>query len=590
MRGHSKALELPFIPLLNAETESIDLAELGGLALDTRLNVPGTDVGDFIHIHWRGRTALGQAVDIVERSQVMDLDDQKRVVYSIPNRIMQDLDGGDVFYSFALDGPGGAPAEESLRLAFRVNRPVGVLPLGIAQVRQAHELWIAVEDLKGAPATVVVPPFQAMAEGVEVTLRWQGYFGEGDPFVPYEPPYKLQAKDVGKPVVWSLPWDQIAILEDGFAELSYRIVHANGNATESDWQRYEIVKAMPPVGPLSPAPGIKGHSGGSLDPDRYPDGIEVIIPVDPDAPLKLGDQLALYFEGGEQVVYTVRVDQTTLDSQYMAIHDQRWVSDKNNVGKPFSISYGYAGKGRARHSQPLELALRRPLFLPWPIVKDAEPDGDDNQGVVYPIDIRSGFEVRIPEAAVIEGGDVKLILKGHETLEFPPTVGEARLFKVPPSAIPANLNKRVFITYTVTPPGEWPHESEEYDLRFADFGIGSYPRLQNAQVRNGQLSFAEVKDPEGTVFTLGSWPFMAEGDCLPIEATYDGIAEPWAMRAPRVTQEEYEAGKVEGKLPYRFLSDMRKKGLKRFRVQPSLSYDDGATFRNFIFADIDLVD
>ncbi|MNH12554.1 hypothetical protein D3C79_720990 [compost metagenome] len=355
-------------------------------------------------------------------------------------------------------------------------------------------------------------------------------------------------------------------------------------------QHCEIAYVMPPVSPLLPAPSIKGHSGGSLDPDQYPDGIEVIIPPDPDATLRVGDQLVLYIEGSERVVYTARVGSTTLDSQYMALLDRQWVNDNDNFGKPFSISYQYARRGTARHSQSLELVLRRPLHLPPPLVDGAVPEEGDNQGVVYPRDIRSGVQVRIPKDAVIDGGAVRLIWKGHETVEFEPTLGDPRLFKVTPDTIPANLGKRVLLYYTVTPPDEWGHESGTFDLRIADYAMGSFPFIQGAQVRNGELSFSEVTDPKGTLFTLSSWPFMAEGQHLYIEAPYEGLDTPLQMRTPLVTRVEYNAGRVEGWLTREFLQYMRDANLKWFRVQPRVSFDGEHSTKDFRFVDVNLVD
>ncbi|MBC3486264.1 hypothetical protein V7V80_17100 [Pseudomonas kermanshahensis] len=592
MRRHKKlkSMDIPHIPepYLDPDTESVDLALLAGRALSTYLPAPAMSVDDFFHIRWWGRTAIGEARDIVDRVQVQELDDEGRIKLDIPYPILSELDGGDVFYSYALDGPGGAVGEESKRLAFRVNRPVPAgLRLGVAQVRQSHDLKIAIEDLEDKDATAVTPPYQAMTAGDVLTLTWLGYFAEDDPFEPYVRSYTLKPEDVGRPVSWTLPYDQIAVLEDGFADLHYRIEYANGGFTESSVQRFDIPYSRPPSEPLLEAPRVKGHSGGSLDPDAFPDGIELIIPAN--AELRMGDVLIVYIEGVERVVYAARVDHTSLDSQFMAVIDRAWVSNVENFGKPFAISYQYARRHLDRHSHALGLVLRKPLVLSAPIVENSIPEGEENQGVVYPADLRSGATVRIPGNAEISGGEVKLIWQGHETLEFPVSVGDPRLFNVPPGTIPANLGKRVSLYYTVTLPDQWPQDSDPFDLRIADLGIGSFPPIQSMQVRGGKLSLAEVAESNtDALFTLRSWPFMAEGQRLRIVA--EGVSQTaasWSMRDSDITRDEYQAGLASASLPLTFLSQLEVN--THFRISANVSFDGGRSFKSFRHIDILLI-
>lgn len=587
-----KSMEIPHIPesYLDPDTESVDLALLAGRALPTYLPAPGMRIGDFFHVRWWGRTASGEARDIVDRVQVQELDDEGRIKLDIPYPTLNALNGGDVFYSYALDGQDGAAGEESKRLAFRVNRhvPAG-LRLGVAQVRQSHDLKIAIEDLEDKDATAVTPPYQAMTAGDVLTLTWFGYFDENDPFEPYIRSYTLKPEDVGRPVSWTLPYDQIAVLEDGFADLHYCIEYANGGFTESRVQRFDIPYSRPPSEPLLEAPRVKGHLGGSLDPGAFPDGIELIIPVN--AELRMGDVLVVYIEGVERVVYAARVDQTSLESQFMAVIDRAWISNVENFGKPFAISYQYARRHLDRHSHALGLVLRKPLVLPAPIIENSIPEGEENQGVVYPVDLRSGAKVRIPGNAEISGGEVKLIWQGHETLEFPVSVGDPRLFNIPPGVIPANLGKRVPLYYTVTLPDEWPHDSDPFDLRIADFSIGSYPPIQSEHVRAGGLSLAEIADTESeeALFTLKSWPFMAEGHRLRIVAEGESqTAADWSMRHSDITNSEYLAGLASASLPHTFLSQLQVN--EYFRVSVSVSFDGGHSYKNFRHIDIQLID
>ncbi|MNN94536.1 hypothetical protein D3C81_2131810 [compost metagenome] len=83
---------------------------------------------------------------------------------------------------------------------------------------------------------------------------------------------------------------------------------------------------------------------------------------------------------------------------------------------------------------------------------------------------------------------------------------------------------------------------------------------------------------------------MAAGQFLYIEATYEGLVTPLPMRVAEVTVDEYHAGRVEGRLTWEFLKQMRDKKLKMFRVQPRVSFDGEHTTKNFRFVDIHLVD
>lgn len=598
----------PEVAHLDVRTNSVDLDALASGPLDTWITYSGITPGDYVKINWRGLMDDGSVDDIFVEVEVDVLDAQQRWRFRIEFDRVLKLRGGTVFYSFQLLDSTGGFLEESKRRHFYINRMAdGLWALPVAHLQDAHDLIIDVTQLNDEGLQLATPPYVSMAEGDKVFLVWQPHYNEFAPGEPIELLHEVSNADLGQPLLWHLERGDVENYMFGFGVLRYRIEYTDGSVSRSPEQRFAIVwpdPSDPPATPLLAAPSIPGHVGDTLDPDgdAYKDGIWLLAEPYPD--LRLGDSLMLYVDGPEVSLRSVRADVSSLDSQHLAFHlDRAWLQSEVNRGKQITFSYEYGRPGAQKRSEGLTVALQRPLNLPLPVIKHAVPEWNDepHQGTVHPRNLNGGAEVRIPADAELGEGElpapqVSMHWEGHgstgSVIVPQPVSGDLRLFRVPRTAIAANMGRRLEVYYTVTKTGELPRSSQKFDLKVADYGQQSYPLIQVKGVDNEQLSLGDVP-PGGALCSLGPWAFMAEGHLLGIEA--EGVPKSRKSakhtlrpRSTAVSDDEYYDGLVIAHLPKAFLEGLLRNS--KFRLTVSASFDDGETWRDFRSVDIELID
>jgi len=600
--------DMPEVAHLDESINSVDVDDLNGGPLQTWLTYDGIKVGDWVLLNWRGRLMDGSVSDIFGEVQIRALDENQRWLFEIEFPRMTALRGGSVFYSFQVtDGAGRPLSEESKRRHFYVNRVAGGMwTLPVAHLQDAHDLVIDVNALKDEGVLLASPPYSSMAIGDTVYLVWEPYYDEFMPGDPIELRHTIAHADVGQPLLWHLEMGDVYNYVYGFAFLHYRIEYADGTESRSPRQRFEIVwrdPTDPLPAPLLAAPTIPGHAGDFLNPDDDAYGEGLWLTVEPYPELELADSLVLYAEGPQVTLRGMRADSTSLDSKHLAFHlDSAWLQSEVNRGKQISFSYQYGRPGAQKRSEVLTVALQRPLNLPLPIIKGAVPERDDepHQGIVHPRDLQGGAEVRIPAEAELGEGElpapeVRMHWEGHGSTGFvtlpQPVSGDRRLFKVPRSAMAANLGRRLWVYYTVTRSGQTPNMSRRFDLRVADYGRESYPLIQVQGVENEQLSLSKVPT-SGALCTLAAWPFMAERQWLGIEAEGDPISgnnSEYTLRprSTEVSDDEYYDGELVAHLPKNYLEGLQLN--RKFRLSVFASFDDGETWREFRSVDIELI-
>ncbi|MFP3997880.1 hypothetical protein SHV74_25410 [Pseudomonas capeferrum] len=573
---------LPHIPLLR--DANIDVVELNGGALETWIN-PGMSAGDPITLNWRGCTADGDVVDLLGLECPQDVDPVRGGKVTIPNGVLVRLSGGYVFYSYA-PGMRVGPDTESLRLFFSVDGVANTgYSLGVAQIAQSHDLVLEIGKLNEAQ-TVTIPPYESMSVDDELVLTWQAY-SRDFPDQPYKGRHPVGAHDIGHPISMQLPVEYVWDLQEGdYGDLHYVIAYSNGSTSESPTQRF-VVQSFASPERLLEAPQIPGYDGnGYLNPDDYREGVPLVIAPYPG--MQAGDQIVVSINGRDRTVRGVRMDMSNIDSQrLLVLLEPGWLSEER-FGQAFEIYYQYSRHRQARRSLPLQLTVRRPLYLPWPIIENAVPDvGDDpNQATLHPRDALWGAHVRIPADAETAGAVVKMHWDGHAStgsiIIDTPSAGDPRRYPVPVSAIPANIGKRLRVYYTVTPPGEQAYPSAAFDLRVDDYAQQVYPLISGRDIKNSELSLADVQG-DSSPFTLASWPFMAEGQLLRIQAL--GRRGPndevsiWLRDNLPVSEEEYYVSEIHAQLPKSWLESLQLGQV--FLITVAASFDDGESYKPF---------
>ncbi|CAM3141767.1 hypothetical protein BZK31_06505 [Pseudomonas floridensis] len=584
-------LPAPKVPDLQQPGNYIDLVQLGTADLLTYVDYPGIADGQYFFINWRGCGAHGEVVDQFEDIFKVENPGTEGMPVTLENKVLKNLDQGWVFYSYKPFDSSQPDLEiESLRLFFYVGeRPVSIAPLAVPQCKQSHDLKLD-PALLGSGAVrevlMVTPPYRAMRAGDKVVLTLRLYHPDNGFLIDLVQSHTVVDHEVGQPLVWKVASNELLMIENGYALMSYKISYVDsGLSTMSPVQTLDIVA---PVEARLPALEIVGFNGGSLDPGAYPYGIT--LKVTPYSGMRVDDEVVVYVSSDSQWVKTLRTDVSTLDSQVLEFSlAQQWLLDNN--GKDAEFMYQYAREGVAGSSVLRTVTLRRPLDLPPPEIELAIVDGDIGWGVeghIFAVRLTDGVTIRIPEAAVIGDDDtVQMHWNGYgSTGSFiaDPSAEDPRLFFIPAAAVPANMGKRLDVYYKVKPAGEPAGTSKVFNLEIRGIDEG-WPAIQYIEppLVDGSLWLGEVS-AEGAGVELGSWIYMAEGQRVrarleglsligDTSLTFDlrtGADEP-------LTADEHEAQKVSMRIPKRYL-EMLARDKPTTRVRVDVSFDDGASY------------
>lgn len=526
------------------------------------------------------------------------------MLVNLPNIAIAPLDQGWAFYSYAvrLKGETTISAESRRLMIYIGKRPAQLLPA--AHITQSHALCINIDELPGEGASVSVLPYQAMAVGDKVTFSWSGYMQGSDPGDPSDPgdsdtyQYILQSNDIGKPLSWIIEKSLFDFIENGFGYLDYTIDYApndSGLTSIASRQRYEII---PAVEPKLEAPIFDSFSGADVNPDKYPNGITVRIPLYEGA--RIGDDIRVYGMSTVQTLSalkTLRVDPSNLDSgRVECVFDANWL--KANNWQTIQLFYQWGRQKLSRTSNVLEFQVRRTRSLIAPMVKTAYPDDEDQfmydamEGAVR------GASVIVPDAAIIEAGDTVHVewafVDGSAAYTGAALESNPREFKVPLEFIPAYMGKRIDVVYSVVP--EHPVDDKEiyysapFNIEINKLPVNQYTRLKCA-LEGAVTEISRAKVPSsGAPFYLDKWKFMAADQLVTIEAN-GGVSDAGEnydlCRSRKVVLAEAQLGKFDVILPLSYLNGLTLGEI--FSIKTSVSFDGGESYQTFPTVEFKLV-
>lgn len=589
-------LPMPDVPALDANN-SLDADALDEM-LDTLICYPGIVEGDKLDIDLRGCAADGSPSDHLQVALLVDeLDDQGCYHCLIPAERFSGLKGGLVFYAYAahtqVDTP-GETCEASLRRFFFVNRELsaqGGIP--VAQLMESHDLTVVVDDLGGQDAHLLLLPYQAMSEGDQLTCSWSLVFPEDD--------VEVQKGTIGHPVgpddidrVVSLPFPH-AILASGIGlalKVCYRVTYAgNTRFTDSPMQTLRVVQSDPGLPDLLPPPRVRDVPPGAdgtviIDPDDYPEGITLEFAPYADMSDRDGVVLLLQYASGASEALGMRLDLTSVDSQFFAFSlDGQWVCDHR--GDKVMLSYQCARVGYDGRSQDLIIDIRTHLKLPTPSVEDAVPgdEGGEYDGSIDGwVSLNRGSAILIPDLSDLPiGAQLTAHWRGFTkagSQSFPLASGQLRC-AVPAELIPPNLDRIVEVSCSVSLGDEHLGSSDAYRLRVNDTVKEYLPSIQCQPVENGNVSLSKVPD-EGLELRVSYWKGMAADQLVTLEVhgLVGGVSKSFYPRDKvAVSDEEALAERIVAHFEKAQLSELALN--QTFQVQGSVSFDGGASFKPF---------
>jgi len=242
----------------------------------------------------------------------------------------------EMFYQFGRQGR--ALSAEKRRVD--VKQFQDAIEISHVLFQQAHDRVVELKAFTGS-ATLVVLPYQGMAEEHVVTLVWSV------DTVPTPYPHTISRDQVGSPIRFNIPRDVLEAGKNKQVSLLYTVEGLDAQPVGSQSSTFRILEQSTPL------------------PDRLPQLLapsEPLLPTDP-ATLSVqyssmaeGDELVCYAEGAYPLIQSHRVDaDDALTGQIVFMLPVIWLRD--NAGWPITLSYQFARKQQALSSEALEIRV-----------------------------------------------------------------------------------------------------------------------------------------------------------------------------------------------------------------------------------------
>jgi hypothetical protein len=454
------------------------------------------------------------------------------------------------------------------------------------QIKQSHDLALVKADVGTAGVSAVVPEFDEMLPGDNLTIRWRGFYG-GDAEDEWTATLPLDEVAIELTPLVYIPRTEILFSDE--ADVSYDLEHGDGSVIHSPVQRFQI--GAPGSARLD-APDIEGHDASKpIDPGRYPDGIVVQVAAYPG--MQPGDYVVLYADGAAAEANVVKTHQVQQVAVLEFSIGPEWLLA--NQGAEVTLMYQYARPGAGKTSAPLVLTVLKPLDLQPPIIERATAEGEawEHKGLLQAGLTLSGVYVRVPDwepDSLPLRADDQLEVHWHgdpaggQYIATSPVAGDLKRFVIPATAVAANMggeDKRFNVFYRFTPLGSNFQDSKPFRLRIEPLPRGHYPIIQ--WVRIGTTLSLKTVPAAGEEVLLDEWPFMAQGQLVTIEATgvtaAGGAAQTFVRQALPVTLAEATARKISGRVPLAFLRTL--KLYESITLKVHVSFDGGQSSTSF---------
>ncbi|WP_095157117.1 hypothetical protein [Pseudomonas sp. Irchel 3E13] len=384
-------------------------------------------------------------------------------------------------------------------------------------------------------------------------------------------------------------------LREGIHRLGYRVENWLGNPEESALLTLTI-DTTPPVGLQTPAKLVFPMDvifGGITN--RYLEAndnkVEATVPRTSYEYMP-GDRLKGFWEefpyGQNQVIDVELTPDLTVS------FDGEMIEREGNGDRAITyLLQDRAGNvSRLSDFEKLNVNILPPEPRPLPTVVEAKP-GHPGEGVLDPKNTTSGVTARVPaQQDDISGAALTLHWSGfgaHGSFQTSTASSPDGLdFKIPASAIPANMGRQVEVYYSVKWPTGEPEVSATYLLTVQKLATTTMMLLSCQQAGSGSLSLAST--PQGANLSMAPWPYKPLTDGMRINLWVTGLdKQNQAIRFDLLKGQVVpkNASPVTAVLPRADLLKLQVN--KVFATRVAVSFDDGESYLDFRPLDLNLV-
>ncbi|WP_260954480.1 hypothetical protein [Pseudomonas citri] len=293
-------------------------------------------------------------------------------------------------------------------------------------------------------AVITVRPYPMMTCGDAVLLRWHGLNNDGEPYR-HEVTGFVTERQVGRNVVFVVREPHIAELDGGSLDICYQVTGKRLPATlVSEPLQLNIGDVAPQLLPAVANDAV----GGSLDPNRVPDGTWVTIR--PYARMAVGDRLILTASRNAKTLWR---DVLEVEAHAVGREVSLWIDHSLIVphrGHNLALSYVVRRGHSVRRAAPLSLHIG-PLVRP---ALKALQIRELEEGWLDVDDLQEGVTIVIDGAGIEAGELVWLQCNGNsayvcEREITEATAGQPLVFMIPAQYWQDQRDRSVSVFYQV---------------------------------------------------------------------------------------------------------------------------------------------
>ncbi|MFK8331702.1 hypothetical protein M2D63_016980 [Pseudomonas sp. BJa5] len=507
--------QLPVAAVQGVDSDGyLDLEAQGDAPLLIAVNAKAPDfaVGDQVKLRFTGYIDSGLPTH-TDLEQVIRGQLPQVIVFSIANDKLWALANGLAVVSYTLVTASGELRSQRLTVGVK-GQPQA---LQAPSVNQAVEGELAYDATR---ATVMIPKYLGRTAGHEIVLVWLGTMFDGKPTV-HEQVRTVSAQQAGSdaPIAINVAAEHIRLLESGSVKLYYRVRMATSRSV--GYRESAPLNLTVSTAGLLPLPGVEAP-GNQLDPHFFPGGVQVSV----DYPVMLvQDTVTLTWQGAD-AAGTVSLVQTVTQPGTALLFNVPQAVVQASLGGAVQVSYQVEPRdGRPLPSQVLNLAIRSQApTLTLPTLTGAQGGSYDAMLGLH------GAQVRISYTGMRASDRVQLLWQGAPgvgtpaLIERPGSDSGFIMASVPPSAVGANINGQVRISYQVLrnelPALDSPVLSVQVRAPAADALVK--PTIEQAV--GGELELDSFDGP--ATVTAAPWPFIALDQRVWLEARSGSAVQP----------------------------------------------------------------
>ncbi len=430
----------------------LDVDQLAGADLQVLIIThPDIQRDDEVVLSMERSTAEGLMLEAYTASQTISAPGSF-YEFLVPNTQFQSITQGRARLQYRVNKSSGSTLR-SKSLALKIVGQPMELPLPRVPVAEQNG---GVLDSASRNVSAEVPAYYFMSEGNDVHLYWMGKTASGAN-VMHDELKTVASGDVGSPINFLIPDDNVSLLAGGSVEVYYT-VNTFGRAffkspslslTVSDDQNASL-----------PLPTIQEAENHILDPANTTNGATVIIAAS--AGLRLGDQVKVSWNGPKGSDEKEKVIAAADVGNALSVVFSSALVNAND-GSQVVVAYRVTrANGTVQDSEAYTVkVLGAWSALPAPSMDTVQADGVVNPGVIP----EAGATVRV-RYGMRADDRVKVIWAGanrHETAEQTVSSETELVFNLPKTLITASEGAQAVLSYQVTRAGA-ARESESRTL------------------------------------------------------------------------------------------------------------------------------